>query len=1227
MPIRVELQLDNGNFTTEVVRAGDSLAELSRRAGRAVVGVQELETASKSLTSSLRDVSVIFGAASFALSKLHDVANGMVGDLIRTNAEMERLTIMMKNMSTASDPVKDAGDNVKYLRDMAKEVPFSLKEITASFAQMKTAGLDPMGGMFKNLADGVAAMGGTDQTLQRASLAITQMAGKSVIQMEELRRQLGEAVPNAVQIMARAMGTSVAGLNQAVGTGALDARKALELFSKELERSYGGASQQMMNTFSGQVSKLATNWANLQIAVGQKGFFDTIKKQLVDLNGFMESDAASSMAGIVGGGLNQATVYVRQFIETIIGLRHEIIFVGEALAAAFIARGAVTAISSMVGFFRNLSEQVSLFNVKLAATREQMAINQIAMAGLINTGSAGVFERLSFGAGQLGASLGMVARGFAGVAPYLPLLAGGVAILIEYFDLLGSKAKGSYDELKNFGAVSRDQIDNAKKYLQSLKDERQALLDDKENTPSYETLQLMGRGDTDARISALDAKIIIAEQVIAKGEAQQESSEAKRKSHSDLSFVDDAVAKIRQKYDVEATEAEKKENEARAKAIENHESTKLVDDQYGLERLDAAKKLQADLLGVFETAINKQKDLLANGDEATKRAAQESLNTLSKKAHETQTEINRLDKERTLAVPVVNKPLNETAAFTKGEAALVKLNSEVVGLQAGLKGANVEVAELNNLLNEGHKYGYNQVQAVKELIEKLTAAKQLQQDLNELVNGQKTIETDLDKMKAKFRADIAEARAGGNLSDVDKYLIKLDSGVIPGYGASRNDRQKKIMEDLKGDLNNLNTISTTVGDTWLSKTFGSQAQNAAATMLQTIQSIAFAMGSINTDASGANLAGAFAGVKPGGAGIGVRSEFGSERELGIRTAIGEALSESDKGIAAVISVIKNRYGSGKFGDSITDVITAPKQFSVWNEGNPAGAMARGIKIGSPEWNRVAAIYDGVMSGAIPDSTGGSVNYANIRNVDRWQPWMGGLDTKIGAHSFGNHVGTYQGPVYANDSKLPTPGDFPPRLTDSLDETRSLESLSHAEQEALKIKQLVAKTINEVEAMQATINDNGKFHARGVKDIKEGVITGDHLPGNPSDPKWKDYLDQLAAKDKKEEEVEEHNRAREKARSAREKITQQEQDDSDKAFINGLRLKDVNGTKYSDAEIQRMLQRKHEKEAIEGFHGSTEEQKLEGCDAIRYEPSIPSDKNISKKKPSSMVKKTSCLSSP
>ena len=125
------------------------------------------------------------------------------------------------------------------------------------------------------------------------------------------------------------------------------------------------------------------------------------------------------------------------------------------------------------------------------------------------------------------------------------------------------------------------------------------------------------------------------------------------------------------------------------------------------------------------------------------------------------------------------------------------------------------------------------------------------------------------------------------------------------------------------------------------------------------------------------------------------------RDLAIRTIAGEAGGESDIGKAGVAAVLKNRLASGQFGPDMQSVILAPKQFSLWNPGDPAGDTARKLSTDSPTYQKIGAIYDGVMSGQTPDPTGGATHYYNPHVASpAWGPKLAAQnDVTIGNHRF------------------------------------------------------------------------------------------------------------------------------------------------------------------------------------------------------------------------------------
>lgn len=167
---------------------------------------------------------------------------------------------------------------------------FSLNTMADALVRLKAAGLEPIvddqgNGLLKNLADGIAAFGGDDNLFYRATVAIQQMAGKGVISMEELRQQLGEAIPSAVRLMAEGLDMSVAEFVSKVAKAEIGAEEGIEAFSRKLEEKFGGAGELLLGTVDGQLSLFKKNLQLLSKTLFlDTGAFDVITAALQDIN-------------------------------------------------------------------------------------------------------------------------------------------------------------------------------------------------------------------------------------------------------------------------------------------------------------------------------------------------------------------------------------------------------------------------------------------------------------------------------------------------------------------------------------------------------------------------------------------------------------------------------------------------------------------------------------------------------------------------------------------------------------------------------------------------------------------------------------------------------------------------------------------------------------------------------------------------------------------------------
>ena len=99
----------------------------------------------------------------------------------------------------------------KFIQDLTQITGMDTTETQAQFASFgasatTTMGLEGSEELFKNLTGYARLMGRSDEQIQRALTAVSQMASKGQVMAEELKGQLSEALPGATQAFAKALG-------------------------------------------------------------------------------------------------------------------------------------------------------------------------------------------------------------------------------------------------------------------------------------------------------------------------------------------------------------------------------------------------------------------------------------------------------------------------------------------------------------------------------------------------------------------------------------------------------------------------------------------------------------------------------------------------------------------------------------------------------------------------------------------------------------------------------------------------------------------------------------------------------------------------------------------------------------------------------------------------------------------------------------------------------------
>lgn len=126
-----------------------------------------------------------------------------------------------------------------------------------------------------------------------------------------------------------------------------------------------------------------------------------------------------------------------------------------------------------------------------------------------------------------------------------------------------------------------------------------------------------------------------------------------------------------------------------------------------------------------------------------------------------------------------------------------------------------------------------------------------------------------------------------------------------------------------------------------------------------------------------------------------------DKDLMVRTILGEAANEGPRGQAAVAHVILNRVAAGNYGKTAAAVVLAPNQFEPWTT---RAQELSAIKPNSPAYRETSDIVDMVNNGDIPDPTNGATHFLNPAIVRQRRggslpSWAQTPTAAIGGHTF------------------------------------------------------------------------------------------------------------------------------------------------------------------------------------------------------------------------------------
>lgn len=281
--LKIDLVVDNQGSVTVQKFVVDAERALSRVGGVASGAGTATEQAMNRAASSTSKATTSANQLSGSMSSLGSVAKGALAvfsgyelmmfgkSVVDTVVHLDNL---QRSMVAIAGSQKAAADEMTYLREVAASTGQNFYKLTDDYRQLTAAtkGSALEGAktraIFQSLSEASAVLGLSSERVSLSIRAIGQMASKGTVQMEELKNQLGDHIPGAVQITARALGLTTKELYDLSSKGELLAEEVVPALAAELSKLYKtAANTAALESGQAAMNKLAEAWTEFKASL------------------------------------------------------------------------------------------------------------------------------------------------------------------------------------------------------------------------------------------------------------------------------------------------------------------------------------------------------------------------------------------------------------------------------------------------------------------------------------------------------------------------------------------------------------------------------------------------------------------------------------------------------------------------------------------------------------------------------------------------------------------------------------------------------------------------------------------------------------------------------------------------------------------------------------------------------------------------------------------------
>lgn len=254
-------------------------------------------------------------------------------EIVNTNLQWQQA---LYTMEAATGSAAKARQELEYVREISERLGLELLNTSQAYSRLVAAAKETpeLGSSLRTIFEGVAsattALHLTRQETNGILLALEQMVSKGKVQTQELVLQLGQRVPGAFSLAAKALGTNTKQLSEWLEKGMIPAAEFLPRFGAALQEAYGPASQQAAGGLQAELNRLQNAFTDLKIQAGESGFIDTFTQAVRDLRDVLKDPAVVEGLNLLIKGLGTAIGYAAKGAAGVVNVTK---FVAEEIAA------------------------------------------------------------------------------------------------------------------------------------------------------------------------------------------------------------------------------------------------------------------------------------------------------------------------------------------------------------------------------------------------------------------------------------------------------------------------------------------------------------------------------------------------------------------------------------------------------------------------------------------------------------------------------------------------------------------------------------------------------------------------------------------------------------------------------------------------------------------------------------------------------------------------------